>query len=83
MAGIYPCSGYDLLGRIPLSAFGAMAANDIWGWTDPMTQKEYALIGLDNGTAYEYRVSTVCEQDTVMVESLASPGVLVTPQAGR
>lgn len=52
MAGIYPCNGYDLLGRIPLSDFGALAANDIWGWTDPMTQKEYALIGLDNGTAF-------------------------------
>ena len=52
MAGIYPCDGYDLLGRIPLEDFDAQRANDIWGWTDPMTQKEYALIGLDNGTAF-------------------------------
>lgn len=52
MAGIYPCDGYDLLGRIPLGDLGASSANDIWGWTDPTTQKEYALIGLDNGTAF-------------------------------
>ena len=52
MADIYPCDGYDLLARVPLSDFGAQSANDIWGWTDPMTTKEYAIIGLDNGTAF-------------------------------
>lgn len=52
MAGIYPCDGYDLLGRISLSDFGAQAGNDSWGWTDPTTNKEYALMGLDNGTAF-------------------------------
>jgi choice-of-anchor B domain-containing protein len=52
IAGIYPCTGYDLLGRISLSDFGSSAGNDIWGWTDPTTNKEYALMGLDNGTAF-------------------------------
>ena len=52
MAGNYPCNGYDLLGRIPLSDFAAQAGNDSWGWTDPTTNKEYALMGLDNGTAF-------------------------------
>lgn len=52
MAGIYPCSGYDLLARIPLRAFEATTANDIWGWTDTTTGKEYVLLGLDNGTAF-------------------------------
>lgn len=52
MAGEYPCLGYDLLGRIDLNSFGAASANDIWGWTDPDSGKEYALIGLDNGTAF-------------------------------
>ncbi len=52
MAGIYPCNGYDLLGSISLSEFGATAGNDIWGWTDPTTNKEYALMGLDNATAF-------------------------------
>ncbi len=52
MAGIYPCNGYDLLGRISLSEFSANAGNDVWGWTDPETNKEYALMGLDNGTGF-------------------------------
>ncbi|MDH3697553.1 MAG: choice-of-anchor B family protein [Flavobacteriaceae bacterium] len=52
MAGIYPCDGFDLLARIPLSEFGSQSANDIWGWTDPMTSKEYALVGLNDGTAF-------------------------------
>jgi len=52
MAGIYPCNGYDLLGSISLSEFSATAGNDVWGWTDPTTNKEYALMGLDNGTAF-------------------------------
>ena len=52
MAGDYPCNGFDLLARIALSEFSALSANDIWGWTDPDTGKEYALLGLDNGTAF-------------------------------
>lgn len=52
MAGIYPCGGYDFLGRISLEDFDAESGNDSWGWTDPATGKEYALMGLDNGTAF-------------------------------
>lgn len=52
MAGEFPCDGYDLLGRIQHSTFSAANGNDIWGWTDSTTGKEYALIGLDNGTAF-------------------------------
>jgi choice-of-anchor B domain-containing protein len=51
-AGAYPCDGYDLLGHISLNELSAASANDIWGWTDTTTDKEYALIGLDNGTAF-------------------------------
>lgn len=52
MAGIYPCSGYDFIGRIPLSDFSAQEGNDSWGWTDETTGKEYAIMGLNNGTAF-------------------------------
>ena len=52
MAGIYPCNGYDFLGQINLTQFSASSANDIWGWTDSSTGKEYALVGLNNGTAF-------------------------------
>ncbi len=26
--------------------------NDIWGWADPMTGREYALMGMTDGTAF-------------------------------
>lgn len=52
MAGIYPCKGFDLLANIPLTDFDSTFGNDIWGWTDTTTRKEYALLGLENGTAF-------------------------------
>lgn len=51
-AEVYPCSGYDLVSQIALETFSANSGNDSWGWTDPQTGKEYALMGLDNGTAF-------------------------------
>ena len=48
----FPCQGLDLMDRIPLETFDAFLANDNWGWTDTETGKEYALIGLSNGTAF-------------------------------
>ncbi len=52
LAGPYPCSGFDLLGRLDLGELSAGSANDIWGWADPQTGIEYALVGLNNGTAF-------------------------------
>ncbi len=51
-AGSYPCNDYDLMSHIDLNVLSASAGNDSWGWTDPQTGKEYALIGLSNGTAF-------------------------------
>ena len=51
-AGKYPCNGYDLLAHLDLSKFDSYQGNDSWGWTDPTTQKEYVLMGLDNGTGF-------------------------------
>ena len=31
---------------------GAGGGNDSWGWTDPQDGKEYAIVGLNNGTAF-------------------------------
>ncbi len=52
MAGNFPCDGFDLLSRVTLQTMSATAGNDIWGWTDPDTGREYALVGLNNGTAF-------------------------------
>ena len=51
----YACNNVDLLGHLDLAGLGTTGSgngNDIWGWTDPDSGKEYALIGLDNGTAF-------------------------------
>ena len=51
-AGGYECQGIDLMSTVSLQQLDAAAANDCWGWTDTLTGKEYAIIGLDNGTAF-------------------------------
>lgn len=52
MADVYPCNNVDLLAHIPLSTMGGSAGNDSWGWTDPLDGKEYALMGMNTGTAF-------------------------------
>ncbi len=52
MAGSFPCNGYDLQSVLNLNALDADRGNDSWGWTDAQDGKEYALVGLDNGTAF-------------------------------
>ena len=46
----FECDGYDLIGYVSLDEMNADSGNDSWGWTDSSTGKEYALMGLDNGT---------------------------------
>jgi choice-of-anchor B domain-containing protein len=52
MAGMYPCNDYDLMGHITLAEFSGIDGSDSWGWTDPTTNKEYALMGMNNGTVF-------------------------------
>ena len=60
----YACSGIDLYAVVTPQSLGASApgqctqpypslcANDVWGWTDPETGREIAIVGLHNGTAF-------------------------------
>ena len=54
-AAEYTCANIDLQAFMPRADFGATASNDalndIWGWTDPINGKEYALVGHVFGTA--------------------------------
>jgi choice-of-anchor B domain-containing protein len=52
MAGPYPCENVHLESFVPLAALGGGTGNDIWGWTDPKTGNEYAIMGTSNGTAF-------------------------------
>lgn len=55
-AGIYPCNNIDLMSFMPLSSIGATQsndeANDIWGWTDTLSGREFAIIGRVFGTSF-------------------------------
>ena len=52
MAGTYPCSNVDLMAFLALADMGGGSGNDIWGWTDSSTGKEYAIMGRTNGTSF-------------------------------
>lgn len=52
MAGGFPCNDYDLMSQLDLTALSAGEGNDSWGWTDPLDNNEYAIVGLNNGTAF-------------------------------
>jgi len=51
-AGEFPCDNIDMLSFVPHGELGTTFVNDIWGWTDPQTGKDYALVGASEGTAF-------------------------------
>ena len=53
MAGDYPCNGYDLMATLSINEMGASdRGNDSWGWTDPLSGREYALIGTSSAAVF-------------------------------
>jgi len=60
-AGVFPCENVDLKSFLPISSLGGVTPgasgdetvddaandrlNDIWGWVDPETKREYAIVG--------------------------------------
>lgn len=54
----YPCDNVTLLGHLSIAdlegniTLSNNEGNDIWGWTDSLTGKEYAIMGLTNSTAF-------------------------------
>ncbi|MBU6950849.1 choice-of-anchor B family protein [Hahella sp. HN01] len=50
----YPCKNVDLMSFLPKGDMGGGSANlnDIWGYTDPQTGKEIAIVGRENGTSF-------------------------------
>lgn len=54
LADGYPCSKVDLRAFVPKAALGGgtQNLNDIWGWTDPVSGAEIAIVGRTHGTAF-------------------------------
>lgn len=50
-ADVFPCDQVDLLAFLPHTMIGGDTNNTIWGWTDPATGAEYALVGARDGMA--------------------------------
>jgi len=51
----FSCNGVDLLSYLPVKALGGargVMTSGNWGWTDPQTGREYALIGLMDRTSF-------------------------------
>ena len=57
LAGGYPCSNVDLMSILTPDELLAeeergLFLNDIWGWTDAKSGKEYVIVGMANGTSF-------------------------------
>ena len=51
----YPCQNVDLLSHLSIGGLGGESGtrlNDIWGWTDPQSGAEYAVVGRTDATAF-------------------------------
>jgi choice-of-anchor B domain-containing protein len=51
----FACGSADLVSFLPVSAIGGkrgVMLNDIWGWTDSVTNREFALVGRVDGTSF-------------------------------
>jgi choice-of-anchor B domain-containing protein len=54
----YPCNNLDVVGFVSTGdllagvSVGSVFLNDIWGWTDPVSGKEYAMVGLVDGVTF-------------------------------
>ncbi|MGK0324777.1 MAG: choice-of-anchor B domain-containing protein [Polaribacter sp.] len=68
-AGEYPCNDYDLLAHISLADMNSGSGNDCWGWTDPLDNKEYALMGTNNGITF---IDITNPTDVVILGSLST-----------
>ncbi len=55
MAADFPCDNVDLISFVPVHEMGGvrgLATNDVWGWTDPETDRDYAIVGLRDRASF-------------------------------
>ena len=55
LAGEFTCTDVDIVSFLPVQEIGGsrgVEVNDVWGWTDPETGTEWALVGRYDGTAF-------------------------------
>ena len=72
-ASVFSCNDVDLVAFVPVSDLGGERGtrlNDVWGWTDSETQREYALVGRMDGTSF---VDVTDPANPVVVGNLPKP----------
>lgn len=50
--GEYFCNKIDLVAYVPAEVMGGAGVADVWGWVDPATKKEYAILGTTGGVQF-------------------------------
>jgi choice-of-anchor B domain-containing protein len=53
--GEFTCANMELVAHMPVSALGGergVWVNDVWGWTDPETRRDYALVARRDGASF-------------------------------
>lgn len=76
----FPCARIDLLSWLDLEQLGGSEANDIWGWADPVTAREYVLIGRFDGTTF---VDVSDPQAPVVLGYLPSQSEIIAARSER
>ncbi len=54
-AGIFECDNVELVSFLPVREIGGggrIGTNDVWGWTDPESGRDYAIVGLHDRTSF-------------------------------
>lgn len=69
LAGVYPCDDVDLLSFLPNDVLGGQVASDVWGWSNPATAQEYALVGIDPGVTFVDVTNPWCPEVLGSLES--------------
>ena len=52
LAAGFPCNDYDLMDHFDKATLSSRDGSDIWGWTDPLDGKEYALMTFEDKTCF-------------------------------
>jgi len=53
--GEFPCTNMELVAHMPIGDLGGergVWVNDVWGWTDPETSRDYALVARRDGASF-------------------------------
>ena len=53
--GEFTCANMQVVAHMPVSALGGARGvwvNDVWGWTDPQTSRDYALVARRDGASF-------------------------------